>query len=125
MTDERGNGDRALDAPAVPLLSSAARVLAIVMKEPGATMREIARRCHRTERAVWQLLLELERSGLVRRHKHGRRNRYVVNLSAVAEQLESEGALLLALGILVRQPNGRPAQVAPTASLAAIGNGHT
>lgn len=111
--------------PAAALLSNAGRVLATVMKEPGATMREIGHRCHKTERAVWQLLLELERAGFLQRYRHGRRNRYEVNLSAVASQLEGEGALLLALGILGWEPNRHPAQVSLPASLAAAGNGRT
>lgn len=79
----------------VRFLSSAARVLAAVVKEPGATMRELARRCDRTERAVWQQLQELERAGLLRRRRHGRRNRYEVDLSAVERQLLVESAPLL------------------------------
>ncbi len=110
---------------AAPLLSNAGRVLATVMKEPGATMRKIAHRCDKTERAVWQLLLELERAGFLRRYRQGRRNRYEVNLSAVARQLEGEGALLLALGILGWEPDRHPAHVLPPASLAAAGNGRT
>ena len=79
----------------VRFLTSAARVLAAVMKEPGATMRVLARRCGKTERAVWQQLQELERAGLLRRQRQGRRNRYEVDLSAVERQLLVESAPLL------------------------------
>ncbi len=89
------------DGPApmteVRFLTSAARVLAAVIKEPGATMRELARRCDRTERAIWQQLQELERAGLLRRQRHGRRNRYEVDVSAVERQLHVESAPLLSV----------------------------
>ena len=80
-------------------LTSAARVLAAVVREPGVTIRDVALRCDKTERAVWQQLQELERIGILRRRREGRRNRYEVDLSAVQKQLMSEGAPLL-LGIV-------------------------
>ena len=80
----------------IRFLTSAARVLTTVIREPGATVREIARRCDKTERAVWQQLQELERAGLLRRRREGRRNRYEVDLVAVESQLQVEGAGLLA-----------------------------
>ncbi len=76
-------------------LTSAARVLATVIREPGVTIRDVALRCDKTERAVWQQLQELERVGLLRRWREGRRNRYEVNMSKVQKQLMSEGAPLL------------------------------
>lgn len=79
----------------VLFLTSAARVLATVVREPGVTIRDVALRCGKTERAVWQQLRELERVGLLRRQRVGRRNHYEVDLSAVQRQLLSEGAPLL------------------------------
>ncbi len=79
----------------VLFLTSAARVLATVVREPGVTIRDVALRCDKTERAVWQQLRELERVGLLRRRREGRRNRYEVDLSAVQKQVMSEGAPLL------------------------------
>lgn len=79
----------------VRFLTSAARVLAAIIREPGATMRVIAGRCGHTERAVWQQLESLERAGLVRRRREGRRNRYEVDLSAVERQFLVEGEALL------------------------------
>jgi predicted transcriptional regulator len=81
----------------VRFLTSAARVLAAVVQEPGATMRDLARRCDKTERAVWQHLQELERAGLLRHQRRGRRNRYEVDSSAVERQLMLESAPLLAV----------------------------
>ena len=79
----------------VRFLTSAARVLAAVLSEPSATMRDLARCCGKTERAVWQQLQELEQAGLLQRERQGRRNRYHVDFSAVERQLRTESALLL------------------------------
>ncbi len=83
--------------PDIRFLTSAARVLAAVIQEPDATMRDLARRCDRTERAVWQHLQELERAGLLRHQRRGRRNHYEVDSSAVERQLMLESAPLLAV----------------------------
>ena len=93
--ERRAAADASERRTEVLFLTSAARVLAAVVREPGATIRDIALRCCKTERAVWQQLQELERVGLLRRRREGRRNRYEVDLSAVQKQLMSEGAPLL------------------------------
>jgi len=94
----------------VSLLSGAGQVLAAVLEDPQATMRDIARRCQKTERAVWQVLVRLERAGLVRRSKHGRRNQYEVDLPALERQLRGEASPLFArasrLPPQLRQPAG-------------------
>ncbi|MCH8066937.1 MAG: helix-turn-helix transcriptional regulator [Chloroflexi bacterium] len=82
----------------VRLLTSAARVLATVADQPAVTMREIARRCGQTERAIWQQLGQLERAGFLKRKREGRRNRYEVDQSAVARQLLVESSALLGSG---------------------------
>lgn len=81
------------------LLTTTASVLVAVLEEPGATIRDLARRCDKTERAVWQQLNDLEAAGLLRRTRQGRCNRYVVDLQAVSHQLRKEGARLLALAV--------------------------
>ena len=94
----------------VSLLSGPGQVLAAVLQDPQATMREISRRCRKTERAVWQVLVRLERAGLVRRSKHGRRNQYEVDLPALERQLRGEASPLFAragrLPPQSRQPAG-------------------
>jgi len=79
------------------LLTTAAAVLTAILEEPGLTIREMARRCGKTERAVWQLVNQLEHAGLVQRQRRGRRNHYSVDLLAVARQLADEGMLLFSL----------------------------
>ena len=79
------------DGGGVRILTNAARVLATVAREPAATMRDIARQCGQTERAVWDQLHQLERAGLLTSHREGRRNRYEVDQAAVQRQLFAEG----------------------------------
>ena len=93
--ERRAAADATEGRTEVLFLTGAARVLAAVVREPGVTIRDVALRCGKTERAVWQQLQELERVGLLRRRREGRRNRYEVDLSAVQKQLMSEGAPLL------------------------------
>ena len=87
----RATSEAGLD---VRFLTSAARVLATVAEQPAVTMREIAHRCGQTERAIWQQLRQLERAGLLKRQREGRRNRYEVDQSAVARQLLNESSAL-------------------------------
>ncbi len=82
----------------VQFLTNAARVLTMVAREPGATIREIASRVGETERAVWGHLRQLEGAGLLSRERTGRRNRYQVDQSAVERQLLTEGSALLGSG---------------------------
>ncbi len=86
------------DGGEVRFLTNAARVLATVTKEPGATLRDIARRCGQTERAISQQLRKLEQAGLLRRQREGRRNRYQVDESAVERHIIVESAALLGSG---------------------------
>ncbi len=79
------------DGSGVRMLTNAARVLATVAREPAATMRDIAKQCGQTERAVWDQLHQLERAGLLTSRREGRRNRYEIDQAAVQRQLLSEG----------------------------------
>ncbi len=93
--EARATSEAGLD---VCFLTSAARVLATVAEQPAVTMREIARRCGQTERAIWQQLRQLEQAGFLKRRREGRRNRYEVDQSAVARQLLVESSALLGSG---------------------------
>ncbi len=92
---EREVPPRAAASVQVQFLTSAARVLTTVAREPGATIREISARVGQTERAVWEQLRQLEGAGLLSRERTGRRNRYEVDQAAVQRQLLSEGSALL------------------------------
>lgn len=94
------------------LVTTAGRILAALLEEPTATIRDLARRCNRTERAVWERLQQLERAGLLRRRRLGRRSHYVVDASAVGRQLSEEAALLLSIAAHQQHTNGQPAPTA-------------
>jgi DNA-binding IclR family transcriptional regulator len=92
----------------VRLLTNAGSVLAEVVRQPEATMREIARRCGKTERAVWEVLQSLEDAGFLRRRRQGRRNRYDLDLAAIRRQVDAEAAALFAVA---QHSNGHRATV--------------
>ena len=54
-------------------------VLASVAADPGARLRDIAANVGITERAVGQIISELEQSGYLTKTRVGRRNRYEVH----------------------------------------------
>lgn len=61
-------------------LTSHARVLLAIARDPGARLRMIAVTCRVTERTVQAIVADLERAGYLRRERAGRRNQYVLNL---------------------------------------------
>lgn len=61
-------------------LSNHAHVLICLAREPNMRLREVAERIGITERAVQNILLDLEREDLLRRYREGRRNTYELSL---------------------------------------------
>ena len=78
--------DRSADAPRAArgwtFLSNHAHVLICLAAEPGLVLREVAERVGITERAVQNILADLEAEGLVTRIREGRRNRYELHLDS-------------------------------------------
>ena len=64
-------------------LSNYGLVLTHLFGNPRATLREIARGTDLTERAVYQIVRELELNGFIEKKRVGRRNVYTVNESAL------------------------------------------
>lgn len=60
-------------------LSNYGLVLTHLFQNPRATLREIARGTDLTERAVYQIVRELEQSGFIQKKKVGRRNIYTID----------------------------------------------
>jgi DNA-binding Lrp family transcriptional regulator len=60
-------------------LSNYGLVLTHLFQNPNATLREIARGTDLTERAVYQIVRELEENGFIEKTRIGRRNSYTVN----------------------------------------------
>ncbi|GAB2870322.1 MarR family transcriptional regulator [Nocardioides pacificus] len=75
-------------------LSNHGHVLVALARDPDARMRDMAQVVGITERAVQQIVRDLETQGCLTKQKVGRRNRYTVVRSAhLRHELESEVTL--------------------------------
>jgi DNA-binding Lrp family transcriptional regulator len=64
-------------------LSNYGLVLTHLVQNPRATLREIARGTDLTERAVYQIVRDLEENGFIQKRREGRRNIDTVNEGAL------------------------------------------
>ena len=62
------------------LLSNHGHVLVCIAIDPDTRLRDIATKVGITERAVFGIVEDLERGGMIQRLKVGRRNRYLINV---------------------------------------------
>ena len=69
------------EVPCWTFLSNHALVMMCLVDDPTSRMRDIAVQVGITERAVQRILTELEAAGYLQRHREGRRNFYVVDLT--------------------------------------------
>jgi biotin operon repressor len=69
-------------APGWSLLSPQGRVLFYVAACPDSPVDDIARNLGLTERAIWGVVRDLRRRGMIHLRKRGRRHYYLVNLDA-------------------------------------------
>jgi len=63
-------------------LSNHAHVLIALARDPDLRIRELAATVGITERAVVQILGDLEAGGVIAKERHGRRNSYAINGAA-------------------------------------------
>ena len=63
-------------------LTNHARVLLQIARDPQVLMHDVATEIGISERAVQQIVADLERDGYITRRRVGRRNTYTVDLSA-------------------------------------------
>jgi len=71
-------------------LSNHAHVLLCLARDPEIRVRDIAGLVGITERGVARILMDLEDSGVIEKHKTGRRNHYSMHLdSPLRHRLES------------------------------------
>ena len=66
-------------------LSNHGLVILHIVQNPQATLREIALSTGLTERAVYQIVRELEEGRFITKRKVGRRNAYTLNREAILE----------------------------------------
>jgi MarR family len=59
-------------------LTSHARVLLCIARDPGARLRDVAASLGITERSAHAIIADLTAAGYVVKYKHGRRNRYQI-----------------------------------------------
>lgn len=64
-------------------LSNYGLVLTHLFQNPRATLREIARGTDLTERAVYQIVRDLEEGGFIEKKRVGRRNIYTIHEAAL------------------------------------------
>jgi hypothetical protein len=64
-------------------LTNHARVLAVIARDPGSRVRDIATRCLLTERAVQKIIADLESEGYLTHTRIGRSNLYEIPAGTV------------------------------------------
>ena len=64
--------------PSWTFLTTHARVLLLVARDPGVRLRDIAASLNITERSAFGIVTELTKAGYVVKEKDGRRNRYEI-----------------------------------------------
>ncbi|MCU1365898.1 MAG: hypothetical protein JWN39_1537 [Ilumatobacteraceae bacterium] len=84
------------------LLSNHGYVLLCIADDPDTRLRDIAARVGITERAVFGIVEDLERGGIIQRIKVGRRNRYLINVeSPLRHEIEAGHSVGDLLGALI------------------------
>ncbi|WP_030723743.1 helix-turn-helix transcriptional regulator [Streptomyces sp. NRRL F-2580] len=75
-------GDEDLPHGSWTFLTSHARVLLALARDPEVRLREVAETCVLTERTVQAIVADLEQDGYLTRVREGRRNRYRISPGA-------------------------------------------
>src|SRR5271165_3859129 len=106
--------DRFLRMESWNFLTSHARVLLCIARDPGVRLRDVAASLGITERSAHAIVADLTAAGYVIKHKHGRRNRYQIQahlpLPEPASQEPAIGDVLaMLLGDGAAQKLGLPA----------------
>jgi len=74
-------------------------------RAPDARLREVANRVGITERAVQRIVADLEHEGYLIREKHGRRNRYNLNINSfLRHPIESHRTIKVLLDSMMSDP---------------------
>ncbi|MCP3759249.1 helix-turn-helix domain-containing protein [Streptomyces sp. TBY4] len=97
-------------------LTSHARVLMALERDPGVRLRDVATTCLLTERTVQALVADLEEGGYLTRVRDGRRNRYRITPGAKFRHPAEAEHDIAELLHLFAQP-GRPGQPGPARGL--------
>ncbi|MFJ2633849.1 helix-turn-helix transcriptional regulator [Streptomyces sp. NPDC087422] len=106
-------------------LTNHARVLAVIARDPGSRVRDIAARCLLTERAVQKIIADLESEGYLTHTRVGRSNLYEIPAGTVLRHPADMGPTVAdLLSILTVHRNGSEPESEPAAgSESAAGSG--
>lgn len=89
-------------------LTNHSHVLILLNTEPDLVLREIAARVGITERAIQQILTDLENEGFIEREKIGRRNHYRVKPDHyLRHPIESHCKIADLLSLIVNHPDAK------------------
>jgi DNA-binding IclR family transcriptional regulator len=97
-------------------LTNHAHTLICLAREPDAVLREVATEVGITERAVHNIISDLEACGVLTRVREGRRNHYLINMeSPLRHPLEAHCTLSELVAMVERKPARRTARTAKRA----------
>ncbi|QEG36119.1 helix-turn-helix transcriptional regulator [Bythopirellula goksoeyrii] len=119
--DRAGSTDQSLPPLAAPptkagpeprhrwtFLTNHSHVLILLHAEPDLVVREIAARVEITERAIQQIIADLEVEGFIEREKIGRRNHYRVKSDHyLRHPIEAHCKIADLLSLIVDHPNAK------------------
>lgn len=87
-------------------LTSHARVLLALERDPGVRLRDVAATCLLTERTVQAIVADLEEGGYLTRVREGRRNRYQITPGAkFRHPAEADHHIADLLGLFAQDPD--------------------
>lgn len=88
--------------PEWTFFSNYGHVLVCLAENPEARLREVAERVGITERSALRLITHLDQAGILKREKHGRRNRYYIDTSVhLRHELEEHCTVGELLGMIL------------------------
>jgi len=107
-------------------LTSHARVLLCIARDPGVRLRDVAASLGITERSAHAIVADLTAAGYVVKQKHGRRNRYQIQAHLpLPEPATTAPAIGDVLAILVGDGAGQePREAAPARQHAGINDSY-
>jgi len=82
-------------------LSNHGLVILHIVQNPQATLREIALSTGLTERAVYQIVRELEEGLFITKRKVGRRNAYTLNREAILGYAVCDQVMVMDVGRII------------------------
>jgi hypothetical protein len=107
-----------VNVPDWSFLTTHARVLLCIARDPGLRLRDIADRLGITERTAHGIITDLTRAGYVMKTKDGRRNRYQIQAHVPLPEPGTRGpAIGEILAVLLGDAGGTTAPPAPDPAL--------